>query len=63
MDGMSKYFVLYGDYAEWFVCSADSADHAAEQAYDFTNNDQIHGIWRGEQDDGWLECPTFADES
>ena len=33
----------------WFVCTADDASHAIEQAYDYSGNEQIHGVWRGEE--------------
>ena len=52
---LKKYFVLYGDHDEYFVCEAESADHAGEQCHDFTGGQTIHGIWLGVQDDNWVQ--------
>ena len=49
-----KFFVLYGGGAEWFVCTADDTQHAAEQCWDYTDGDSIHGVWMGTQDDSWI---------
>ena len=50
---LKKYFVLYGDYDEWFVCDAENAQHAAEQARDH-NDDVIHAVFEAVQDDNWV---------
>lgn len=52
---IKKYFVQYGDHDEYFVCQAESADHAGEQCHDFTGGQTIHGIWEGKQDDNWVQ--------
>lgn len=51
---LKKYFVLYGDHDEWFVCDAEDADHAAEQCRDH-NGDEVHAVFEGVQDDSWVK--------
>lgn len=51
MEEMSRYFVSYGDYGEFFTCLATDAAHAREQCAD-ANGEPIHGVWRGEQEEG-----------
>lgn len=54
---MKRYFLLYGDFDEWFTCEADSPNHAAEQCDDFTQGEQIHDVFVGEQvsPDKWYD--------
>jgi hypothetical protein len=63
---MKKFFVLYGDYDEYFVCDADDAKHAVEQCEDYLTtfngyypeSGQVNGVFRGEQDDSWINFPV-----
>ena len=52
---LRTFFVLYGDHEECFMCRAENATHAVEQCANFIGGvNNIHGVFRGVQDDSWL---------